>query len=161
MIFITLGSQKFQFNRLLKSVDLLVESGKITDEIFAQIGYSDYEPKNYRFKQFLDRDEFADVTAKSDIVITHGGTGAIIGAVKKRKKVIAVPRRAQFGEHVDDHQLQLVGQFKELNLICECDDCEKMDEALNEIKEIKFNSYQSTTQTIIDSIEKFILEEVK
>ncbi len=156
MIFVTLGSQKFQFNRLLKSVDQLVESGEIADEVFAQTGYSDYEPKYYRYKKFLDRDEFADVIAKSDIVITHGGTGAIIGAVKRRKKVIVVPRRAQYGEHVDDHQLQLVGQFRELNLICECDDCDKLNEALKTVKRTTYNNYQSNTQTIIDNIEKFI-----
>lgn len=158
MIFITLGSQKFQFNRLLKAIDHLVEDGKIEDEIFAQTGYSDYEPQNYKFKQFLDRDEFSDVVGRSDIVITHGGTGAIIGAVKKGKKVIAVPRRAMYGEHVDDHQLQLVGQFRALNLICECRDCEKLGEVLDEVKKRKFNSYQSSTQSIIDSIEKFIEE---
>ena len=45
MIFITLGSQKFQFNRLLKAVDELVAAGKIKDEVFAQIGYSDYKPR--------------------------------------------------------------------------------------------------------------------
>lgn len=119
MIFITLGSQKFQFNRLLKAVDELVAAGKIKDEVFAQIGYSDYKPTNYKYEQFLDREKFSQIMDKAEIVITHGGTGAIIGAVKKGKKVIAVPRLARYGEHVDDHQLQLVGQFKELNLICE------------------------------------------
>ena len=81
MIFITLGSQKFQFNRLLKAVDEL----KTDEEIYAQIGYSDYKPINYKYKEFLDRDEFSEVMNKADIVITHGGTGAIIGAVKKGK----------------------------------------------------------------------------
>lgn len=85
MIFITLGSQKFQFNRLLRSVDELVASGMITDNVFAQTGYSDYEPIHYKFKQFLDREKFASVIEESDIVITHGGTGAIIGAVKNAK----------------------------------------------------------------------------
>ena len=51
---------------------------------------------------------------KANIVITHGGTGAIIGAVKKGKKVIAVPRLAKYGEHVDDHQLQLIKKFDDL-----------------------------------------------
>ena len=92
MIFVTLGSQKFQFNRLLIEIDRLVEEGKITEEVFAQTGYSDYEPKNYEYKNFLDRDEFSDIMGKCDKVITHGGTGAIIGAVKKEKKVIAVSR---------------------------------------------------------------------
>lgn len=156
MIFITLGSQKFQFNRLLKAMDQLVEQGKIIEEVFAQTGYSDYKPKNYAFKPFLDRDEFAKITERADIVVTHGGTGAIIGAVKKGKKVIAVPRLAKYGEHVDDHQLQLVGQFQELNLIYECDDCRQLGEAITNIKDMKFNVYISNTGTIIDSIEKFL-----
>lgn len=117
MIFITLGSQKFQFNRLLKAIDKLVEQEKIKEEVFAQIGYSDYQPINYKYKQFLDRDEFADMEEKADIVITHGGTGAIIGAVKKGKKVIAVPRLAKYGEHVDNHQLQLLKEFEDMNII--------------------------------------------
>lgn len=156
MIFITLGSQKFQFNRLLKAVDDLLKEGKIDDDVFAQIGYSDYEPQNYKFKKFLDRDEFAKMLGETDIVITHGGTGVIIGAVKKGKKVIAVPRVTKYKEHVDDHQLQLVGQFKELNLICECLDCERLVEALEYVKKTEFKSYQSNTQNIINSIEQFI-----
>ncbi|MDY3796626.1 MAG: glycosyltransferase, partial [Agathobacter sp.] len=91
MIFITTGSQKFQFNRLLQKIDELVADGTIKDEVFAQSGYSDYVPKHYEYKDFLNRDEFAQKMGESTIVITHGGTGAIIGAVKKGKKVIAVP----------------------------------------------------------------------
>ena len=126
MIFITLGSQKFQFNRLLKEIDRLIEQGKITEEVFAQTGYSDYKPKNYKYKNFLDRDQFNDVMSKCDKVITHGGTGAIINAVKKEKKVIAVPRLAKYGEHVDNHQLQIIEQFKEMNFV----------EGINEIEEL-------------------------
>lgn len=47
MIFITLGSQKFQFDRLLKEVDKLVGEQFINQEVFAQIGYSKYKPKNF------------------------------------------------------------------------------------------------------------------
>lgn len=122
MIFITLGSQKFQFNRLLKAVDDLVQRKIIKEDVFAQIGYSDYQPQNYSYKKFLDRDEFARMEEKSEIVITHGGTGAIIGAVKKDKKVIAVPRLAKFGEHVDDHQLQLLDEFEKMQIIVACYD---------------------------------------
>ena len=58
MIFVTLGSQKFQFNRLLKAIDGL----EVEEEIFAQIGYSDYIPVNYSYKTFLDRNEFNEIT---------------------------------------------------------------------------------------------------
>lgn len=154
MIFVTLGSQKFQFNRLLKAVDEI----KTDEEIFAQIGYSDYKPVNYKYKEFMDRDEFSAVMDRADIVITHGGTGAIIGAVKKGKKVIAVPRLAKYGEHVDDHQIQLIGQFKELDLIYACEDM-NLEKALKVVKNTTFKKYKSNTQTIIKSLEEFIEED--
>ena len=157
-IFVTLGSQKFQFNRLLQALDDLMEQQTGSDSVFAQTGYSDYQPKHYPFRQFLDREEYAAEMGRADIVITHGGTGAIIGAVKQEKKVIAVPRLAKYGEHVDDHQLQLVEQFRELNLICECQDCQKLGEALETVKHTEYNRYQSNTQTIIRSIEEFLSE---
>ena len=156
MIFITLGSQKFQFNRLLKAVDDLVETGELSDEVFAQTGYSDYQPRNYKFTQFLERDEFAKYEAEAEIVITHGGTGAIIGAVKKGKKVIAVPRLSKYGEHVDDHQLQIIEQFKNQNLICGLDDCSELKNGLNYVKSHELSTYISNTSTIITSIEKYI-----
>ena len=156
MIFITLGSQKFQFNRLLKAVDKLVANATITDKVFAQIGYSDYNPQNYQFTRFLDRDEFAKIIEEADIVITHGGTGSIMEAVKKGKKVIAIPRRMKYGEHIDDHQLQVVRQFKDLNLICECDDAEKISDALNLVKKSTYKKYVSNTPKIIDSIINFL-----
>lgn len=156
MIFVTVGSQKFQFNRLLKEIDVLIEDGKITKEVFAQIGYSDYKPKNYKYKEFLDRDEFIKVMNKCDKVITHGGTGAIIGAVKQGKKVIAIPRLKKFGEHVDDHQLQIVRQFEKMNFIKRIDDEKELIKVVLEIENEKFRSYKSNTIAIIDSIEKFI-----
>lgn len=156
MIFVTLGSQKFQFNRLLKEIDRLIECGKITEKVFAQIGYSDYEPKNYSYKSFLDRAEFVDIMGKCDKVITHGGTGAIIGAVKQGKKVIAVPRMAKYGEHVDDHQLQIIDQFKEMNLIAGLDYIENLQIEIDEIEKKSFKKYKSNTNQIIASIVDFI-----
>ena len=45
MILVTVGSQKFQFNRLLQEIDKLIEEGIIKEKVFAQIGVSDYIPK--------------------------------------------------------------------------------------------------------------------
>ena len=156
MIFIILGSQKFQFNRLLQTIDNLVERGVVTDEVLAQSGYSDYEPRYYNFKHFFDRNEFEEMQTKANIIITHGGTGAIIGAIKKRKKVIAIPRMSKYGEHVDEHQYQIIEQFREQDLICGLNDCSELEKALQIVINHKFSNYQSNTNIIIDSIEKFI-----
>ena len=153
MIFVTLGSQKFQFNRLLRALDEL----SLDEKIFAQIGYSDYHPKNYEYKEFLDRVEFSLMMDKSDIVITHGGTGAIMSALKKEKKVIAVPRLAKYGEHVDDHQLQLIEQFKDLDLIYSCENMD-LENALKTVRNHEYKKYKSNTEKIIKSLEDFIGE---
>lgn len=156
MIFVTLGSQKFQFNRLLAELDRLIETGVIQEEVMAQIGASTYEPRNYRFMKFIDRDRFSAFLSEADVVITHGGTGVIIEAVKKGKKVIAVPRLAKYGEHVDDHQLQLLHQFDELGMICACYDIDRLEDCVKGIKERSFRPYTSNTHVIIQSIEEFL-----
>ncbi|HAT4119818.1 PssE/Cps14G family polysaccharide biosynthesis glycosyltransferase [Clostridium perfringens] len=156
MIFVTLGSQKFQFNRLLKELDKLVEQGVIKEDIFAQTGYSDYIPKNYKFKNFLDREEFKRNMNDSDIVITHGGTGAIVGALKENKRVLAIPRLKEFGEHVDNHQLEITNTFKEMNYIEVIIECNDLGEAINKIANFTFSKYNSNTENIIDSIRSFI-----
>lgn len=156
MIFVTLGSQKFQFDRLLKKLDELVEQGIITDRIMAQIGASTYLPRHYEYIRFMDREVFAETMDKCSVVITHGGTGVIIGAVKKGKKVIAVPRLAKYGEHVDDHQLQLLHQFDDLRIICACYDTEQLAECYAQLANKDFRPYVSNTHVIMESIEEYL-----
>lgn len=159
MIFVILGSQKFQFNRLLEEIDRLVDSGIINDEIFAQIGYSDYRPQNFKYKDFVNRNEFLKYLTNANLIITHGGTGAIVSALKKGKKVIALPRLANYGEHVDNHQVQLLKQFDDLGLIYPCYDLSKLEQGILGIDKIVFNKYQSNTNSILNSIERFLKNE--
>lgn len=155
MIFVTLGSQKFQFDRLLRIMDQIAQDGTAHD-IFAQTGASTYTPAHFPYKPFLDADEYAAAMQRADIVITHGGTGAIIGAVKRGKKVIAVPRLARFGEHVDDHQLQIIRSFAELDLILPCENPALLPQKLEDIGTMSFRAYKSNTQTIVDSIDAYL-----
>jgi len=156
LIFVTLGSQKFQFNRLLKYIDQLIEENIIKEKVFAQIGYSDYIPKNFGYKNFLSREEFVSQMVVCSKVITHGGTGAIVTALKNEKKVIAMARIAKFGEHVDDHQLQIVEEFRKLNFILSISFKEEIVGALELIDEVKLETYLSSTKQVIASIDNFI-----
>lgn len=158
MIFVTLGSQKFQFDRLLQKLDELIEKGVITEPVTAQIGASNYLPKHFEYVRFMDREQFAKTMDACEIVVTHGGTGVIITAVKKGKKVIAVPRLAKYGEHVDDHQLQLLQQFDELQIICACYELDDFEEFYKGIREREFRTYVSNTHVIIESIEEYLNE---
>lgn len=156
LIFITLGSQKFQFNRLLKEVDKLIEKGLVKEEVYAQTGYSDYKPKNYSYENFMDRNTFTRFMDNCDLLITHGGTGAIITGVKKEKKVIAIPRLKKYGEHVDDHQLDIVKQFQNMNFIYAIYEVQELEKALNSIRDMNFKKYHSNTASVIQIIDDFI-----
>lgn len=129
MIFVCTGTQVYQFNRLLKKLDDLVLDEVITEDLFAQIGASTYIPKYYNYKKFLSNDKFIEFTDKADIIISHGGTGALIGALKKGKNVIAVPRLKKFSEHIDNHQLQIVNVLEKegyLRAVYDIDDLGKI-----------------------------------
>lgn len=159
MIFITAGSQKFPFDRLFKEIDVLVGKKVITESIFAQIGASNYRPKHYEYTDFVDSAKFNEYMDRCELVITHAGTGAIIGALKKGKKVIAIPRLKKYGEHVDDHQVQIVEAFKKLNLIESVEDSAgSLEKAFKESRTKKYNEYHSNTGKFMQDIEKFILE---
>ena len=130
MIFVCVGSRDYQFNRLLKQLDKLVEAGVITDRIVAQIGQSEYEPQHYEWQRFLDRDAFKQYQTDADLIISHAGTGALIGALKLEKQVISVPRLAKYGEHIDDHQTQVSGVLAEEGFLREVLDMEQLGETI-------------------------------
>lgn len=117
LIFVTVGSREYPFDRLLMQLDKLVEGKVIDDQIFAQIGQSTYLPKNFEHERFLGKDQFNEYQKKADLIISHGGTGALISALKAGKNVIAVPRLAKFKEHTDDHQLQVTSVLKDMGYI--------------------------------------------
>lgn len=156
MIFVIVGSQMFQFNRLLEEIDTLIELEVINEEVYAQIGCSTYIPKNYSYKNFLDRTEFKAYMEKSSKVITHAGTGAIIGAIKLGKKVIAVPRQSKYGEHIDDHQIQIVEQFAQMGIIMPCFCIQDLEDAYQKLESKEFEKYISNTEKIIANIDKYV-----
>ncbi len=96
----------------------------------AQIGQSEYEPKHYEWQRFLDRDEFKKHQMEAELIISHAGTGALVGALKLGKQVIAVPRLAKYGEHIDDHQTQISGVLSSEGYLREVLDEDKLGECI-------------------------------
>lgn len=158
MIFITLGSQKFQFNRLLKYIDELLEEQIFQNvKVYAQVGYSTYLPKNFEYKDFLSRDEFQKLINDSEILITHGGTGAIVTGLKLGRKVFAMPRLRNFDEHVDNHQIEIVDIFYKNGYIEKFSNKEELKELLKKHDSIKNNKiFQSNTEKYLELIKNII-----
>lgn len=112
MIFVTVGNPYQPFDRLIRYVDELIMAGQIDDDVLIQRGYSKYVPNSCQYVDFLDILEYQNKIKKADIVITHGGTGSIINSLRSGKKPIVVPRRIEYNEHCNDHQIQLVKELE-------------------------------------------------
>lgn len=156
MIFVALGTQKFQMNRLIMAIDKQIQDGLIKNEVFAQIGNSDYTPQNFKYKEFLSSAEFIENIEQSEIIITHSGVSTIIKSLLLNKNVIVVPRMAKFNEHVDDHQIEIAENFSKLNYVYMVSDVEKIFKYIDKIKIHKFDKYESGNEKMINTIETFI-----
>ena len=67
-----------------------------------------------------------------------------------------MPRLLKYGEHVDNHQLQVLSQFEEMNLIIVCKDIDDLGDAYLSIRKKNFLKYESNTDKILNNIRKFI-----
>lgn len=156
MVFAVVGTQKFQMNRFLQELDDLVERGLIQDSIFAQIGASNYIPRNYQYSDFLSKEDFEQKMEECDLVITHGGVGTIISALKKNKPVIIYPRLSKYSEHVDDHQLQIASSFELQKLALVYKEGEKLDALIEKSRNYSFGKYISQREKNITIIRQYI-----
>ncbi|MFL2030192.1 glycosyltransferase [Loigolactobacillus zhaoyuanensis] len=159
MIFVTVGTHEQPFNRLVKAVDDLKMSDKITDSVFIQTGYSTYIPKACEYKDFITMDQMNKYMEEADTIITHGGPSSFIMALQHNKVPIVVPRLSKFNEHVNNHQVtfcdELVARQFPIRLIRSIDDLGneiKNDYFSNEKISLNNKKFVQNLEIIISSI---------
>ena len=105
MIFVTVGTHEQPFDRLIRCVDGLKKDGQIKEEVIIQTGYSTYEPTYCIWQKLYPYRQMQEFVAEARIIITHGGPSSFIMPLQIGKIPIVVPRRHEFNEHVNDHQV--------------------------------------------------------
>ena len=105
MIFVTVGTHEQQFNRLIRVVDELRETGVINEDVFVQTGYSDYKPKYCGWAKIIGYEEMRERMRKARVIITHGGPSSFMEVISMGKVPIVVPRQFRYKEHVNNHQV--------------------------------------------------------
>ena len=156
MILVTLGTQDKTFVRLLEKIDQLIDEGVIKDKVIVQAGYTKYSSQNMEIFDLIPQDEFNSLMDKADLIITHGGVGNIISALEKNKKVIAVPRLAKYGEHINDHQTQIIAKFNSLGYIIGLQDVEELATALTKVKKFKPNKFIHNNNKMLNLVSELI-----
>lgn len=155
MILVTLGTQDKKFTRLLEKIDELIDKKIITDKVVVQAGYSaDYKSSNMKIFDLISKEEFDKLISECNVLITHGGVGAILTGLKYNKKVIAVPRLKKYKEHVNDHQIQIVKNFDEEGLIIGSfvDDLENNFLKINKFNPKKFKSNKNNMLKLVQEL---------
>lgn len=103
MIFVTVGTQ-LPFDRLLTAVDQWACANR-GHQVIAQTGKTDLVLPWIEPQPFVNAAEFKQYLKQADVLVAHAGMGSILTAMELGKPVIIMPRRADLGEHRNDHQL--------------------------------------------------------
>ena len=158
MILVTLGTQDKEFTRLLKAIDKEIKNGVITDKVVVQAGCTKYKSENMEMFDLIPANEFDEYIKKADLIITHGGAGSILTAVKNNKKIIAAARLAKYKEHTNDHQRQIIEEFSKQGYILELKDFNKLGKLIQKSKSFKPKKFTSNTKNMIQLVSNYIEE---
>lgn len=110
-VFVTVGTQ-LPFDRLISAVDSWAASHDA--EVFAQTGTTQLRPRHIGWKDFIDVSEANERIRTADLVVAHAGMGTILTRLETGLPLIVLPRRADLGEHRNDHQLATVRRLSHI-----------------------------------------------
>jgi len=106
-------------------------------EVVIQTGFSTYEPKNCQWSKLYPYKIMIEMVDKARIVITHGGPSSFIMPLQIGKIPIVVPRKHEFDEHVNDHQVDFCEKVSQRqgNIIV-VEDVEKLGDVIADYNSI-------------------------
>ena len=156
MILVLLGTQNNDFHRLLCEIEKNIDNGIIKQEVVVQAGFTKYHSEKMRIFNLIPQNDLNKLVEKASLIITHAGIGSIEMALEKNKKVIAVPRLAKYGEHINDHQTQIIAKFNSLGYIIGLQDVEELAAALTKVKKFKPNKFIHNNNKMLNLVSELI-----
>lgn len=115
--FVTVGNSKQRFDRLMDIIEYC--SDLLPKPIYIQTGYNEYDicqHNDVECTRSFSGDNYKEILNTSEILVMHAGAGSLINAVRLGKKPVIMPRNQEYGEHVDNHQVEFAHQIKKTNL---------------------------------------------
>ena len=159
MIFCLVGTNPYDFSRLVKKLDEIAPELNIP--IVIQTGNTKYKPFNCEYFSFKAKEEVNNLLKQAELVITQGGYGSMTDAILQNKKLIAVPRLIEMKES-QDNQVELVEYFESKGYLKACYNIEELKEVIKQTlaNKFSFNKYQRETDIKVSNIIKEYLDEI-
>jgi UDP-N-acetylglucosamine--N-acetylmuramyl-(pentapeptide) pyrophosphoryl-undecaprenol N-acetylglucosamine transferase len=109
LILLTLGTHEQPFARAIDLVEPLAHQ----EPLVIQHGFTPARAglAGVRWVEFVDHEELTRLAASASAVVCHAGVGSIMTVLSLGKTPVVIPRLKAFGEHVDDHQLQIAREL--------------------------------------------------
>lgn len=155
-IFVTVGTE-LPFDRLVGTVDEWASRTQTAD-VVAQIGHTDRPPRAIAWVASLEPSEFRQLWDSAAFVVAHAGMGTILTALETGKRLVVMPRRADLGEHRNDHQLATVYHLQERGLLAAVADEDELRSALDNPGRLSWPTRRSTSadMMLIDHLRRFV-----
>lgn len=155
LILVLCGTQKQDFSRMLSEIEKL----SLQQEVIVQAGHTAFKSINMTIFNFMSSEELSKLYKKADYVITHGGAGSMLQAIKNNKKVLVFPRLKKYEEHVDDHQLQLSNKLSQLRCLMVFNDGDDIFEIFDNLQSFEpqpFNLKGKIPELLNESLKKIL-----
>ena len=162
MIFITVGNATQGFPRLLKAIENLGKAGCFGSErMLIQTGSnSSIALEDVEQIDFLPLEKFLDALCEARVIISHGGAGTLLQILQLGRIPVVLPREKKFGEHVDDHQIELVQALaleKRVIPVFQVEDLlQAISQAGNECKQPRVSNDSQALNMVSTAIEELI-----
>ncbi|MEM7780765.1 MAG: glycosyltransferase [Pseudomonadota bacterium] len=155
MILVTVGMQ-LGFDRLIKAMDGLAPM--LGMEVVAQTGKGTYQPVNMTAHDRIAPAEFEALVKDCSLIVSHAGIGTILTAQRLGKPIVIVPRRLEYGEHRNDHQIATARNLEGRNgLLIALDESELSDRIAQGLEITDTRAERSpTARTLHDAVTQFI-----
>lgn len=130
--FVSIGNAKQDFSRLLNAIANQIHL--FPQPILIQSGHTHFVSDKCDVVEFIDMDTFVECVKQAEILVLHAGAGSTLHSIRAGKIPILMPRRADFSEHVNDHQVAFAQMLDESGKAIIINDENDLITAINKIK---------------------------
>lgn len=154
MIFLTVGTQ-LPFPRLTAAMDQYAAEHE--EPVIGQIGVETEERPHIDARSMISPNDFNDLFNRARVIVAHAGIGTILSAKRFCRPLIILPRRFDYGEHRNDHQVATAEALRHLPGIYIASDACDLPPLLECLSLVPATGESGPSHsTLVDGISKFI-----